>query len=109
VLLGIPLNGVDPELASLGTKSGSRKIFREAGVPLPDGAEDVYSRSELVEALLELRRRRPGIRRAVVKLNDSFSGEGNALFRYPAGEDRPAIDRAVSRMNLCAPDQTIGS
>ena len=28
---------LDPELAHLGTKSGSRKVFREAGVPLPGG------------------------------------------------------------------------
>ena len=37
VLLGIPLNGVDPNLIHLGTKSGSRKVFREAGVDLPAG------------------------------------------------------------------------
>ncbi len=37
VLLGIPLNGVDPNLIHLGTKSGSRKVFREAGVDLPLG------------------------------------------------------------------------
>jgi hypothetical protein len=30
VLLGVPLNGVDPTLRHLGTKSGSRKVFREA-------------------------------------------------------------------------------
>jgi len=109
VLLGIPLNGVDPELASLGTKSGSRRVFREAGVPLPEGVEDVRSRSELVDALVELKRRRPGVRKAVVKLNDSFSGEGNAIYRYPPTDDRASIDRAVSRLRLCAPDQTISS
>ena len=108
VLLGIPLNGVDPELACLGTKSGSRKLFREAGVPLPDGAEDIHSRSDLVDALVELRRRRPEIHRAVVKLDESFSGEGNAIFRYPPG-DRAALDRAVSRLRLCAADQTLPS
>ena len=37
VLLGVPLNGVDPNLTHLGTKSGSRKVFREAGVDLPAG------------------------------------------------------------------------
>ena len=37
VLLGVPLNGLDPELSYLGTKSGSRKVFREAGVPHPAG------------------------------------------------------------------------
>ena len=34
MLLGIPLNGVDPKLTHLGTKSGSRKVFREAGIDL---------------------------------------------------------------------------
>ena len=41
VLLGIPLNGLDPKLQYLGTKSGSRKIFREAGVEMAMGFEDV--------------------------------------------------------------------
>ena len=43
VLLGIPLNGADPDLVHLGTKSGSRKIFRDAGVPLPEGFEDLHT------------------------------------------------------------------
>jgi hypothetical protein len=37
VLLGVPLNGCDPALAHLGTKSGSRKVFREAGREPPRG------------------------------------------------------------------------
>src|SRR6202521_1005186 len=62
VLLGIPLNGCDPQLAHLGTKSGSRKVFREAGVPLPEGMEDLRDRTDVEAALVELRRRRPGLR-----------------------------------------------
>jgi hypothetical protein len=89
VLLGIPLNGCDPQLAHLGTKSGSRKVFREAGVPLPEGMEDLRDRTDVEAALVELRRRRPGLRKAVIKLDDSFSGEGNAVFRYP-GDHGPA-------------------
>jgi hypothetical protein len=85
VLLGIPLNGADPQLAHLGTKSGSRKVFREAGVPLPEGMEDLRDRKDVETALVELRRRRPGLRKAVIKLDDSFSGEGNAIFRYLDG------------------------
>jgi PGM1 C-terminal domain len=85
VLLGVPLNGADPQLAHLGTKSGSRKVFREAGVPLPEGMEDLRDRTDVEAALVELRRRRPGLRKAVIKLDDSFSGEGNAIFRYPDG------------------------
>ena len=84
VELGIPLMGVDPSLTGYGTKSGSRKAFRLAGVPHPAGFEDLRTERDLAEALEMLRHRRPGLERAVVKLNDSFSGEGNALFRYPA-------------------------
>ncbi len=83
--LGIPLNGVDPELLWLGTKSGSREIFRRAGVELPRGCENLSTEGELLEALSELERQRPGLKRAVIKLNDGFSGEGNAVFHYPAG------------------------
>src|SRR6185369_11543657 len=32
--------------------------------------------------LVDLKAEKPSLRRAVVKLNDSFSGVGNALFRY---------------------------
>ena len=100
VLLGIPLNGVDPELQSLGTKSGSRRVFREAGVPLPEGFEDLHSRSDVVDALDGLRRKRPGIRKAVVKLDESFSGEGNAVYRYPDGDGRQALDDALGALSF---------
>ena len=79
VLLGIPLNGVDPDLVHFGTKSGSRRLFREAGIALPAGFEDVRTEEDVLSALRELRSLRPGLRRAVVKLDESFSGEGNAV------------------------------
>jgi hypothetical protein len=90
VLLGIPLNGADPQLAHLGTKSGSRKVFREAGVRLPEGMEDLRDRQDVEAALVELGRRRHRLRKAVIKLDDSFSGEGNAVFRYPRESDGAA-------------------
>jgi len=110
VLLGIPLNGVDPALACLGTKSGSRKVFREAGVAMPEGVEDVRTEDDVVEGLIELRRRRPAARRAVVKLDESFSGEGNAIVRLPpASADAAGMRRALRRMSPCGPGETCGS
>ncbi|HEY0557344.1 MAG TPA: carboxylate-amine ligase, partial [Thermoanaerobaculia bacterium] len=106
VLLGIPLNGVDPDLYHLGTKSGSRKVFREAGVELPEGFEDLTGEGDVEDALVELARRRPGLRKAVVKLNDSFSGEGNALFRYPEILSRERIREALRRIEYSVPDET---
>jgi hypothetical protein len=105
VLLGVPLNGLDPQLSHLGTKSGSRKIFREAGVALPAGFEDLQSESDVIDALGELRDVRPNIRRAVIKLNESFSGEGNALFRFPAEEGRDAIQHALKALEFCVPEE----
>jgi len=106
VLLGIPLNGVDPRLSWLGSKSGSRKVFREAGVDFPPGAEDLRTLDEVEQALVELRRTRPGLRGAVIKLNESFSGEGNAIFRYPEREDRDAIRGALRGLEFAVPAET---
>jgi len=105
VLLGIPLNGVDPALAFLGTKSGSRKVFREAGVPFPEGFEDLRSEDDIVAALAALRERRPGIHRAVLKLDDSFSGGGSAIFRYPKTSWRVAIRDAMADLTFSVPTE----
>ena len=93
VQLGIPLYACDPRLTGLGSKSGSRRIFREAGVEMPDGCERLRDVSDVVSALLELKRRNPGLERAAVKLEEGFSGEGNAVFSYsgaPQGADLAA-------------------
>jgi hypothetical protein len=104
VLLGIPLNGLDPDLQYYGTKSGSRRVFREAGVPCPEGFEDLHGEDEIVKALTELRQKRPGIRRAIVKLNESFSGEGNAVFTYPPD---PGGDVAGALANVALPTEEV--
>ncbi len=87
VQLGIPIYGCDPALLPLGSKSGGRAIFREAGVLLPAGVEDLADEGEVVAALAELKRRDPGLQRAVVKLNEGFSGEGNAIFGFEGARD----------------------
>jgi len=106
VLLGIPLNGLDPELNYLGTKSGSRKIFREAGIPHPLGFEDLKHDTDVERGLLELAHKRPGLRRAVVKLNESFSGEGNALFRYPSSVNPGSVRDALRQLEFAVPSET---
>lgn len=80
--LDIPIFGCDPQLLHLGTKSGSRQIFRKAGVALPDGFENVTKEKGIVDALAALKRKYPSLRKAVVKLEDGFSGDGNAIFYY---------------------------
>jgi len=77
--LNIPLLAVDPELLHWGTKSGSRQIFVEAEVPHPDGCPEVWNAEDLAIGAAELWERQPQLRRMVVKLNEGFSGQGNAL------------------------------
>jgi hypothetical protein len=110
VALDVPLNGLDPSLLHLGTKSGAREIFRRAGVDSPEGFENLRSREDFAEALVELSRRRPGLKKALLKLNDGFSGEGNALFTYPeltgGQRARDAIDAALEELAWNAEDET---
>jgi hypothetical protein len=80
LVLDLPIYGCDPSLQVWGSKSGSRKIFREVQIDLPFGFEDLGDATDVVHALAELKRTKPELRKAVVKLNEGFSGEGNALF-----------------------------
>lgn len=83
IKLNIPMYACDPSFNYLGSKSGSRSVFKECGVNLPPGYEDLYSESDLFRALTKLRIAYPDISKAVVKINEGFSGDGNAIFVYP--------------------------
>ena len=109
VRLGIPLYGCDPALAYLGTKSGSRGVFRRAGVAMPPGYEHLRGDDDMIRALAELKHEHPWVRRAVIKLEEGFSGEGNAIFSYqgaPAGKTLTSWVRSVlpTRAQCVAPD-----
>ncbi|HVL04139.1 MAG TPA: hypothetical protein VM386_06865, partial [Acidimicrobiales bacterium] len=77
-VLGLPLDGPPLDRVPLGSKTGSRRVARRAGIAVPEGEEALYS-LEAVEAAIGRLRRRGVATRAVVKLNDGFSGQGNAL------------------------------
>jgi hypothetical protein len=77
--LEIPLLALDPDLLYWGTKSGSRQVFVEADVPHPDGSQLVRTADELAQVASELWERQPDLKRIVVKLNEGFSGGGNAM------------------------------
>jgi hypothetical protein len=77
--LGVALYGPDPELVPLGSKSGARAVAKEAGVAVAAGSEDLYSLESVEEAIDQLRRTRPEATAVVLKLNNGFSGQGNAI------------------------------
>ena len=55
--LGLPIYGCDPSLTYWGTKSGSRRIFKEAGIELPAGFENLEDAEGVSGALSELKQR----------------------------------------------------
>ncbi|WP_193193616.1 peptide ligase PGM1-related protein [Nostoc sp. MG11] len=79
VKLSVPLYAAAPDLQIWGSKSGSRQIFAESGVPHPDGSKKVWNSADLAEVTADLWERQPTLQRIVVKLNEGISGEGNAL------------------------------
>ncbi|MFZ5478837.1 MAG: peptide ligase PGM1-related protein [Myxococcota bacterium] len=112
VQLNIPLYANDPSLYNLGTKSGCREVFREAGVLFPDGFENLRDAEDISRALASLKARKPAMRRAVVKLNDGFSGEGNALFYFDGcdvtkeNEIRAWVRERLHQLRFEAPGET---
>jgi hypothetical protein len=77
--LGIPMYGADPKFFPLGTKSGCRKIFIEENVPHPLGYENLATKEDLMDAIAQMRAKKPSIKQVLVKLNEGVSGKGNAV------------------------------
>ncbi|MEB3884190.1 peptide ligase PGM1-related protein [Lyngbya sp. CCY1209] len=112
VRLQIPLLASDPNLADWGTKSGSRQIFGESDIPHPDGSPLVRTETDLAGEVAALWNRQPQLRRVVVKLNEGFSGEGNAILDLeplrdvPCGQRVAAIRDRFSRLSFQAGGET---
>ena len=104
VRLQAPVNGTAPGLWPLGFKSAGRRLFAAAGIPTPPGAEGVRTAEDLRLAIASLRKACPGLAAAVVKLDNSVSGDGNQVIalRDPTGS--PASPRAVAERVAALPD-----
>ncbi|WP_210529475.1 peptide ligase PGM1-related protein [Rubellimicrobium arenae] len=77
--LGVPVNGSDPALWSLGFKGAGRRLMRGAGVPLPAGREDLQGVEDAVDAIQAMQAEDPGLARVIVKHDDSAAGDGNRV------------------------------
>ncbi len=97
VQLGLPLYGCNPSLLHLGSKSGSRNLFKKCKVSMPDGFENLSNKKEIVDALYQLKIKHPGLNKAVIKLNEGFSGEGNAVFNYQNVMPGPSLKQNITK------------
>jgi hypothetical protein len=79
VKLNIPLLALNPSLEFLGTKSGSRQVFKKCNIPYPKGSESHKNAEDLAIAIANLWEREENLNRLLIKVNQGFSGHGNAL------------------------------
>jgi pheganomycin biosynthesis PGM1-like protein len=100
VRLGLPIYGSDPSLLWLGTKSGSRRVFADEGVPLPLGVEGVTGLADVIEAIREIREAKPDLREVVVKLDRGVGGLGNAVVNVVGAQSRRELERRALEARL---------
>ncbi|NEQ27306.1 MAG: carboxylate-amine ligase, partial [Microcoleus sp. SIO2G3] len=75
--------------------------FAECDVPHPDGSELTHTIDDLAIAASELWERQPDLKRMVVKLNEGFSGQGNALLDLrPIAHAAPSSASAAERIKI---------
>lgn len=114
VQLGIPMYAADPMLSHLGSKSMSRALLRDVGLTVPDGFEGLRDREDLINAVLALHQRNPSAGQAVIKLDEGFSGEGNAVLSLARLSEFPSPATEVARrlsneLHCVAPDESCDS
>jgi hypothetical protein len=111
VELGVPLYGCDPALTHLGNKSMSRALLRSVDLDVPYGFEGLHDSRDISRALVAISRHDPELPRAVIKLNDGFSGEGNAVVDIRGLSEasdpyRQAMRRVTTGMSFEGPGET---
>jgi hypothetical protein len=113
IALQMPIYGCDPDLQSLGNKSNSRKIFQACGLPTAPGFEDLCSEEDVVQALYKLKLEHGYLKKAVIKMNEGFSGEGNALFSFAGAPQNASLQQWIKtelpqRLQVVAKDLSYG-
>jgi len=111
VKLNVALYGTDPELSYIGTKSGCRKIFKKLKVNCPPGYEDIHNKGDLTRAVYNLFKANPDLKKVLVKLNDSFSGEGNAFVSRPKNENvtLKSVGESLKKIKFQSKSETASS
>ena len=100
--LRLPLYGSPPHLFWFGSKTGSRRTARQAGVSVLEGWEDLYALEDIEHAIELIRARSPHADAVVIKLNNGFSGQGNAIVELD-GHTSPLT---ASTTTFCAVEES---
>lgn len=98
--LHLPIYGCDPKYNYLGSKSGCRQFYKACVIPVPFGYENIHSEDEIIKALTNIRMQFPSLAKAVVKINEGFSGDGNAVFYFKDAPEDVSITEDWIKNNL---------
>jgi hypothetical protein len=102
--LQAPINGTAPKLWPLGYKSAGRRLFAQAGVPIPVGCEDVRTVDEVVAAIAAVRSAHPAAPGVVIKHDNSGAGDGNVVIDLRQVEGGPAADEQIRARVAALPE-----
>ena len=104
VALDIPINGTAPELRPIAFKGAGRRLFGEAGVPVPFGREDVRTTEDVIDAIHAIRANRTDTAGVVIKHDDSGAGDGNVVIDLEPMDDAPDPDAWLRTTIEALPD-----
>lgn len=100
IALGVPIMSGEPQKAQLySSKSGCRRIFNLADVPIPIGTYDIYHENEFEISLTKLILSHIHIDTWVFKIDDENSGRGIAWLEVPSIKMIKELRRAKFEAN----------
>lgn len=102
--LQVPIDGTAPDLWHLGFKSSGRRLFKEAGVPVPAGREDICTVDGMAAAATEIREQEPTATGVVVKLDNSAAGDGNVVLQFGELDGGAATREWIATRGAALPD-----
>ena len=100
--LDLPIYGCDPSLLHWGSKSGSRKIFREAGIDLPLGFEDLADAERRRRRACRVERQKARIAQSGGQAQRRILRRGQCDLR-PRGRARGRVAAAVDPRSPAGP------
>merc|ERR1712100_126985 len=86
---------------------GSRDVFQQAKIPLPNGFSEVFTEDDFVSRILDLWNSSPENQtKFVAKLNDGVSGDGNAIF-YLEKDKRNILSEDDKKVSILSTHEQI--